>query len=260
MTNPFNTSPLPAYLYLTQSLAATLDKVRYVVDNRQGLTVIYGDVGTGKSTVLRYLFGEYAARDDANVGLLPTPQYKTDVGLLRAICGEFGLPRRRSMLDQEHEFRAFLMEGYSEGKNCVVFIDEAQIIQGKVLELVRLLLNLETDRAKLIQIVLCGQLELRDRLRDPSKKALRSRIFITSTLAPLSLDEAREMIAHRCKTAGERNPFPPETVEAIWGRSGGVPRDILKYCGMTWHIARQNALKLVPVEAVEMLEPDMETA
>lgn len=256
--NPFTTSPLPEGLHITESLAATLAKVRYVIDQRQGLTVVYGDTGTGKTSVLRYLADAYGSGGDTVAALLPTPQYKTDTAFLRAISAEFGLPVRRSMLDQEHQLRGFLVEHHRAGRNVVVFVDEAQILPGRVLELVRLLLNLETDRAKLIQIVLAGQLELRDRIRDPTKKALRSRIFITSTLDPLTLDEARGMIARRCEVAAVANPFPPETVEAIWAEARGIPREVLKLCGLTLDRARASGLAAVPVEAVALVAPDME--
>ncbi len=256
--NPFTTSPLQSGLYVTESLAAILAKIRYVLDARQGLTVVYGEVGLGKTSLLRHLNDEYAARDDCETAIIPTPAFKTDTALLRAVCAEFGLPIRRSMLDQESELRSFLVGHYAEGRNCVLFLDEAQIMPGRVLELIRLLLNLDMDKHKLLQIVLAGQLELRDRLRDPTKKALRSRIFITSTLDPLTLDETSAMIAHRCTHVGAKNPFPAETVEAIWARAGGVPRETLKLCGITWEISRQSGYKTVPVEAVEHIAPDIE--
>src|SRR5258708_2554583 len=107
--NPFTTSPNPSFLYLTDSLHETLDKTRYVLDERQGLTVIYGEVGHGKSTVLRHLYGEYAARGDCAVALLPTPDYDTGLALLKAICGEFGVQRKRAKLDQQAEFQRFLL-------------------------------------------------------------------------------------------------------------------------------------------------------
>jgi type II secretory pathway predicted ATPase ExeA len=258
MRNPFSISPDPQFLYLTQSLRAILDKVRFVLDERQGLTVIYGEVGHGKSTVLRHLYSEYAAREDCRVAFLPNPNYNTDLALLKAICGEFDLPRRRSMLDQEHELRAFLLEAFGDDKNCVVFIDESQRLTGKVLEIIRTLLNFETDSAKLIQIVLTGQLELRDRLRDPSKKALRSRIFLSSTLDPLSLAETGEMIGFRCERAGVANPFGSEAIETVYLRSGGVPRQILKLCGSAWHIAKLNDLASVPVDLIDDVVPDTE--
>jgi general secretion pathway protein A len=258
MRNPFSISPDPQFLYLTQSLRAILDKVRFVLDERQGLTVIYGEVGHGKSTVLRYLYSEYASREDCVVAFLPSPNYNTDLALLKAICGEFDLPRRRSMLDQEHELRDFLLGLYTENRNCIVFIDESQRLTGKVLEVIRTLLNFETDAAKLINVVLTGQLELRDRLRDPSKKALRSRIFLSSTLDPMSLHETGQMIQFRCDRAGITSPFGQDTIEAVYVRSGGVPRQILKLCGAAWHLAKLNELSTVPPDLIDLVAVDTE--
>lgn len=256
--NPFKSSPDPKYLYLTSSLEEACEKTRYVIDEKLGLTLIYGEIGHGKSTLLRYLYGEYSARPDVEVALIPNPDYETGLALVKAICGEFGVARKRAKLDQQNELQAFLLDLYEQEKNCVVFIDEAQIIQGRVLELIRLLLNLDTDLHKLMQIVLAGQLELRDRLRDPTKKALRSRIFITSTLDPLNLEETLGLVEHRCKVAGKRNPFPPETIEAIWSQVGGIPREVLKFCGTTWDVSERSGYSEVPPEAVAHVAADIE--
>jgi type II secretory pathway predicted ATPase ExeA len=111
------------------------------------------------------------------------------------------------MGDQENELRAFLIQQFAEDRVCVVFVDEAQRLPGRQLELVRTLLNFETDDTKLIQIVLSGQLELRVKLMDASKKALRSRIFAPSLLAALTLQETRDMVAFRCTQARLTNPL-----------------------------------------------------
>src|SRR5215210_405839 len=212
---PFSISPNPLLLYLTPALQVTLEKVRFVVDSRQGLTAILGDVGLGKSTVIRYLFNEYDAREDAEATLIPSPNFPSEFAFLKKICADFGLPARRSMVDQENELRNFLVGLYAEDKVCVVFIDEAQRLPGRQLELVRTLLNFETDDTKLIQVVLSAQLELRQKLMDSTKKALRSRIFAPSMLAALSPTETAEMIGFRCKQAHVPNPFTTEAVQRI---------------------------------------------
>lgn len=238
-------------LYVTPSLAETMDKIRYVVDSRQGLTVIYGEVGHGKSSLLRYLYNEYDAREDVAATLITSPDAETELGLLKVICGEFEVPRKRTKIDQQSALRAFLIEQYTERRNVVVFIDEAQIIRGRVLELVRALLNFETDTEKLIQIVLCGQLELRDRLRDPSKRALRSRIILTSTLDPLSPAEMRAMLKYRAERGRVACPFDEPAFEFIYQHSLGVPREVLKLAGTSYHLARLNGLDQVPLALLE---------
>ncbi|MGH9941702.1 MAG: ExeA family protein [Pyrinomonadaceae bacterium] len=260
---PFSISPNPLLLYLTPALQVTLEKVRFVVDSRQGLTAILGDVGLGKSTVIRYLFNEYDSRDDIEATMIPSPNFPSEFAFLKKICADFGLPARRSMSDQENELRRFLVDLYTQDKICVVFIDEAQRLSGRQLELVRTLLNFETDDTKLIQIVLSAQLELRQKLMDTSKKALRSRIFAPSLLAPLSLNETQEMVDFRCERAGVPNAFAPDALEALYTRTGGVPREILKVAAVAWRFSGGNGNKITPdlieeasTEAVLIAEQD----
>jgi general secretion pathway protein A len=254
----FSVSPDPAYLYLTPNLEATLHKCRYTIDYRQGLTCILGDVGLGKSSIIRYLYNEYAERDDVEAVYIPSPNFATDFAFMKALCVELGLARRRSMLDQEGELRSHLTSVFDEDRNVVLFIDEAQRLTGKMLEIVRVLLNFETDDAKLIQIVLAAQLELRDRLKDDSKKALRSRIFAPSMLAPLTLDETAEMLDFRCELFGKRNPFGEEAVRALFERSGGVPRDGLKIAGIADNMRELHGADGVPVEGVHAAADEYE--
>ncbi len=234
---PFSTSPNPNLLYLTSALNVTLEKVRFVVDERQGLTAILGDVGLGKSTIVRYLFNEYDSRSDTEATMIASPNFPSEFSFLKKICADFGLPPRRSMVDQENTLRNFLIELYTQDKVCVVFIDEAQRLPGRQLELVRTLLNFETDDAKLIQVVLSGQLELRTKLMDASKKAIRSRIFAPSHLAPLSLGETNEMLDFRCAAANVPNPFDGDAVQALYTLTGGVPREALKIAAVAWRFS-----------------------
>jgi general secretion pathway protein A len=244
--DPFTISPNPLLLHLTSALQVTLEKVRYVLDSRQGLTAILGDVGLGKSTVIRYLFNEYDSREDVATTLIPSPNFPSEFAFLKKICADFNLPARRSMTDQENELRNFLISLYAQDKSCVVFIDEAQRLPGRQLELVRTLLNFETDDTKLIQVVLSAQLELRDKLMDKSKKALRSRIFAPSMLAPLSLQETEAMVNFRCKQAGMSNTFTKDAIEALYGLTGGVPREILKVAAVAWKFSESDGHRITP--------------
>jgi general secretion pathway protein A len=243
---PFSISPNPFLLYLTPALQVTLEKVRFVVDSRQGLTAILGDVGLGKSTVIRYLFNEYDAREDVAATLIPSPNFPSEFAFLKKICADFELPARRSMVDQENELRRFLLDVYARDRLCVVFIDEAQRLTGRQLELVRTLLNFETDETKLIQVVLAAQLELKQKLADSSKKALRSRIFAPSLLAPLSLNETQEMVNFRCQQAGAKNTFTPETIETLYTLTGGIPREILKIAAVAWRFSEADGNNITP--------------
>jgi len=250
---PFSLTPDPALLYATPAIKTVMFKARYVVEQRQGLTCILGDFGLGKSSVLRSLHAQIAASGEFKTAFLPSPGYPSDFALLKAICGEFGLPPRRSMLNQETELRKFLVDLYRENKTAVVFIDEAQRLPGKQMELIRTLNNFETDKVKLIQIILAAQLELQNKLRDPSKRAIRSRIFLPSLLSALSLPEARDMLAYRCEQSFVPNPFSDETIKAIYDISQGVPREILKISAAAYALMKMRGEKSVPAEAIPVI-------
>lgn len=250
-TQPFSISPNPLLLYLTPSLRATLEKVRFVVDSKQGLTSILGDVGLGKSSILRYLFNEYDSRPDAVATMIASPNFPSEFAFLKKICADFGLPARRSMGDQENELRTFLIQQFADDRVCVVFVDEAQRLPGRQLELVRTLLNFETDDTKLIQIVLSGQLELRVKLMDASKKALRSRIFAPSLLAALTLQETSDMVAFRCTQARLANPFDDAALETLYTLTGGVPREVLKVAAVAWRFSQSDGKTKVSSEMIE---------
>ena len=249
-TTPFSTSPNPTLLYQTAQIRATLAKIRFVVDYRQGLTALLGDVGMGKSTLLRLLHLEYELREDSRAILIPTPNYPSDFALLKGICREFGAAPKRSMTEQQDELTAFLFGCLERGTNTVVFIDEAQKLTTKMLELVRTLLNLETNDMKLIQIVLAGQLELRDRLNDPRQRAIRRRVLTPSLMDPLSPDETAEMIAFRCRTANVPNLFTADALTALYAETGGVPSLVLQVCMCAWEAAL--ALDLRTIGAAEI--------
>ena len=250
---PFLISPDPSMLYMTPTLKTTLYKVDFVVENRQGLTLIMGDAGLGKSSVLRLLLSRYSAREETVVTqLIPTPAFSSDFMFLKAICAEFDIPGRRSMLAQLNEFRDYLIDLHSKGKTALLLIDEAQKLPGKQLEMIRTLLNFETSKEKLIQIVLAAQLELRDKLRDKTKKALRSRVFAPSLLASMSVGETKDMIAYRCEQAEIRNPFTDEAIELIYTRTGGVPRQVLQVCALSYDMGQRAGVDKLPMEIVEM--------
>jgi general secretion pathway protein A len=237
---------------MTDALHVVCEKIRFTLDERQGLSVVYGEVGTGKSTLMRHMVGEYSAREDCTTIPLYSPKQSTELGLLKAICGEFDLALKHSRIAQESELREFLIAEYRAGRNCCVFVDEAQLLKGEVLELVRTLLNFETDSAKLINLILFGQLELRDRLKDRSKKALRSRIFLYSVLEPLTVEDTEKMIRYRLERARVKLEFEPEAVRLVFQRSKGIPRAAMRLCGAAFLLARGNGVTAIDAEMVGM--------
>lgn len=253
----FSISPNPRYFCITASIEAAIQKTKYVIRTRQGLTTIIGDVGLGKTSLLRLLYNEYADDPNYEVAFIVNPKQTSETAFLKAICTEFGIKTRRSQRETEYELREYLFKAYQDGKNVVLFIDEAQQLKGPMFELVRQVLNFETDETKLITIVMAGQIELRYKLADPSKRALVSRIAVTSTLDSLSLEEIKGMVDFRCHVAGIENPFEPAAIEAIYKASKGVPREAIKICGMSVQYAALNNLNKIPAELVELSFEDI---
>src|SRR5262245_40020416 len=158
--------------------------------------------------------------------------------LLR-ICRDFGQDPKRSTPAQREALEAWLVEQYQANKTVVVFVDEAQRLSTDQLELVRTLLNFETAHHKLLQLVLAGQLDLRDRILAKRNKALRSRIYSPCMMVPLSRLETDAMIAFRCERAGVSNPFQPDAIDALYELSGGVPRQALLLAGHAANFAQR---------------------
>ncbi len=257
-TTPFSISPNPNSLYVTPSLKGVLAKARFTINKRQGLTcAALGDVGMGKSTVLRYLYGEYAAKDDYTTTLIPTPKFPTLFGMLKYICSDFEIEPKRSFVAQQDALQEFLLESYGNGKNVVLFIDEAQLLDNQQLELIRGFLNFETNEHKLIQIVLAGQLELRDKLNTEKNKALYSRISTYSMLDPLTPEETKAMIEHRCGYAGISNPFSDEAMETVYIKSKGIPRNILKLCALAYEMMEMAGEEAITPDYIEDSAPEV---
>jgi general secretion pathway protein A len=253
----FSISPNPRFFYITPSVQAAIAKTQYVVRARQGLTTIIGDVGLGKTSLLRLLYNEYEDSPDHTSAYIVNPKQTSETAFLKAICTEFEVKTKRSQRETELELRAFLIEQYRAGKNVVLFIDEAQQLKGPMFEQIRQILNFETDETKLINIVMAGQVELRYKLADRSKRALVSRIAVSSTLDALTLEETAGMIDFRCTVAGVKNPFESEAVNAIYLWSKGVPREAIKLCAMSVQYAALNSLKSIPVDLVEVAAGDI---
>jgi general secretion pathway protein A len=253
----FSISPNPRFFYVTPSVQAAIAKTQYVIRARQGLTTIIGDVGLGKTSLLRLLYNEYDDGPEFTAAFIVNPKQTSETAFLKAVCTEFGVKTKRSQRETEYELRGFLIDQFREGKNVVLFIDEAQQLKGPMFEQVRQILNFETDEQKLINIVMAGQVELRYKLADRSKRALVSRIAVSSTLDALTLEETAGMIDFRCTVAGVGNPFDAEAIGAVYQWSKGVPREAIKLCAMSVQYASLNGLKQIPADLVELAANDI---
>jgi len=253
----FSISPNPRFFYITPNAQAAILKTKYVLEHRQGLTTIIGDVGTGKTSLLRLLYNEYSDNPNYTAAFLVNPKQSTETAFLKAVCTEFEVPTRRSQLETELELRNFLVSEAMEGRTVILFIDEAQQLRGAMFEQIRQILNYESDDTKLLNIVMAGQIELRYKLADPSKRALVSRIAATSNLDTLTLEDISELINFRCNIAQVKNPFEPAAVEAVFKYSKGIPREAIKLCAMSVQYGKLNDLESIPAGIVEIAKDDM---
>jgi general secretion pathway protein A len=222
---PFSLSPDPRFFFLSTQHKTALAKITYTAETRQGLSVVYGDVGVGKTTIARRIYQIYNDNPGFEAAYLPMPIFPSEFQFLKAICGEFNLPPKRSKYTQIEWLNTHLIDVWKQGKNAVLIIDEAQALVGQQFELIRQLLNFESNSQKLIQVILIGQNELRNKLR--LKKALRSRIATRSAIEPLDLQDTRDMINFRVMVAGRTEPlFTDDAIEEIYDYSHGMPRDV----------------------------------
>jgi len=227
---PFSLTPDPKFFYLSQSHREALDHLVYGIQQREGFIVITGDVGTGKTTLCRALLGRL---DDRTRTALVFNPILSEEELLRSILQDFGLrgvgATKKELIDELNEF---LIQLLTEGKNAVLIIDEAQDLSPQVLEQIRLLSNLETEKEKLIQIILVGQLGLLDLLGAQALKQLNQRVSVRFKIRPLSSHETNQYIFHRLLVAGSTGEaiFSPAALRAIYRYSQGVPRLINLAC------------------------------
>ncbi|RLA45482.1 MAG: hypothetical protein DRR06_07225 [Gammaproteobacteria bacterium] len=229
---PFSISPDPRYLYLTAGHREALAHLLYGVTGSGGFVLLTGEIGAGKTTVCRCLLEQLP--EDVDVALVLNP--KLDVlEFLQSICDELQivLPEGLSvslklLVDNIYQY---LLVAHARGRNTVLIVDEAQHLGPDVVEQLRLLTNLETNKKKLLQIILIGQPELRDLLDSPALRQMAQRITARFHLNLLSLQETRGYIRHRLKVAGsEQELFSRKSVKYIWKKSAGVPRLINGIC------------------------------
>lgn len=250
---PFSCSPDPTVLLFTASIRAVEYKTRYTIEHRQGLAAILGDPGLGKSTILRHFHAKYAATPNCLSLLIPTPSFSSPFALLKTIATSFGCPGKRSMLEQQPAFEDWLTERYSESRNVIVLIDEAQRLPPDQLEVIRTLLNFESDREKLIQIVLAGNLDLRDKLLQKRHKPLLSRVFAPSMLTAMTPEEMAEMLRVRCGREAIPFPFHQDALKALYDYSSGIPRIVLKVAEFAYAQMRDLSLESITAPIVEAI-------
>jgi len=221
---PFSITPDPRYLYMSQRHADGLAHLIYGISQSGGFIQLTGEVGTGKTTLVRSLFEQLP--NEADLAVILNPELTTQ-DFLVAICEELNLesPTHCSPKVLVDQINKYLLEAHARGRRTVLIVDEAQNLGTDVLEQVRLLTNLETPQQKLLQIILIGQPELREILSREDMRQLAQRVTGRYHLEPLGFEDTSKYINHRMKVAGASDGiFLPAAIREIYRSSKGVPR------------------------------------
>jgi len=229
---PFAVPPDPEFLYLSDKHKKALSNLEYSILNKASFAVITGEIGSGKTTLVRELMNKLG--DDVKVGLASNVNISSFEELMQWILYAFELEYvGKKKVELFDVFTDFVINTYAENKRTVLIIDEAQNLSAEILEQLRMLLNINVDKHHVLQLILVGQPNLWGVLRKPELLQFVQRIEIDYFLDSLSKDETKLYIQHRLKVAGGRaDLFTPNTFDLIWKSTGGVPRLINILCGL----------------------------
>ena len=255
---PFSLTPDPKYLYRSESHAQAFELLQYGIRRREGFVVVTGDIGTGKTTLCRAVLDQLDRKVFTALVLNP---FIAEDDLLRLILQDFGVVSRDeikrgrlagvSRQELIETLNDFLLSLLPLRATALLIIDEAQNLPRPVLEHIRMLSNLETDKEKLLQIILVGQLNLKDVLRTPELRQLDQRVSIRYDLKPLNGEETAAYVAHRLTVAGGGSvvTFTPKALQAVHRITTGIPRLINLVC--------DRALLAAYSERAQRITPDM---
>ncbi len=230
---PFSTSPDPAFFYRSKEHEECLQRLEISIRLRRGLNVVLGDVGTGKTTLSRTLLQSIGTDDSFVIQIVLDPSFRSEFQMLTSLLAMYEIaPDGRSTLAYKDALRDFLYEkGVNEDKTIVLLIDEGQKLTPTYIELLRNLLNFETNEYKLLQLIIVGQMELLPRIR--RIRSFRDRIAMSYVLNPLNRTDTRNMILYRLQVAGYTQPdtlFTEGAFEEIYRWTQGYPRQVTTLC------------------------------
>jgi len=228
---PFNITPDSRFFYPSQKHTEALDRLLYAVIERRGFVVITGEIGAGKTTICRTLLNKLDS--STNVAMITNTNLNAKE-LIIAILEDLQVPYKPgTKVKLINQLNDYLIEQLNKDNNIVLIVDEAQNLRPMVLEEIRMLSNLETEKEKLIQIILLGQPQLKEKLRMKGLEQFKQRIAIHYHLSFLSLEETKGYVNHRINVAsinGKRNVFTNDALETIYSLSRGIPRIINLIC------------------------------
>ncbi len=252
---PFNLAPDPDFLYLSRQHKNALSSLDFGLMDESGLILFTGDIGTGKTTIIRHLLRRIV--DDFNIAVVFNTNITSDQ-LLELILDEFGInPETNSKTRAIKALTSYLIEVRSQGKRPLLIIDEGQSLSFDALEEVRLLSNLQEDNRALLQIMLVGQPELKSKLKTPAMESMTQRIAVNYHLKPFNREETGQYISHRIKTAGgQPDLFSVGAVNMIHQMTGGIPRAINILCHAALVYGFADEIPLIGTKILEEIKED----
>ena len=254
---PFSTSPDPAFFFLSKEHKAAFCRLQVAVSLRRGMSVVIGDVGAGKTTLSRKLAQVLSDDEGISFHMVLNPYFKSEIQFLSRLAALFhiSLPSQASELDHMEAVERFLFKtGVEDNKTVVLLIDEAQILPDFVFEILRILLNYETNEYKILQLVLMGQMELLPRLSRMTN--FWDRIALKYVLNPLGEEEVRELLDYRLRQAGYTGLTPlftNESIRLMWNHTQGHPRRLIMMCHNCLEYLIMHDLRIVDERVVQAL-------
>ena len=255
---PFGASPDPRFLCMMPQIREALACLQYGIATRKGFVVMTGEVGTGKTTLLKTVLSTFS-KDRVSSAFVFNPRLDV-LDFLEFVLTDFGIPpKTRTKSGMLLQLNRWLIERFRNRGLCVIVVDEAQNLSWELLEEIRLLTNLETSSEKLLQIVLSGQPELEEKLRNPSVRQLRQRISIWCRTQALTSEQTQFYVNERLRIAGAQEPaLTPEAIQLIHHYSSGIPRVINLICEHAMISSYVEQIKPVPERIIESVSIELD--
>lgn len=247
--DPFKLSADPRYLYLGSEHLAVYRQAQGVISRRRGLALIMGEMGMGKSSLARRLYDVYASETGAvSICYIHTAAFKSAMDAARQISLALGGPPQRSFQRQMESLEQMMAAAYTAGRNVVILLDDAQMMELEALEVIHRLYNFDYD-AKVVQILAFGQSEMAPLFE--TNKPVNKRVFVRLALPPLTLASALQMVLFRLRVAGRNDPLIDDNAfELLYEKSQGVPREIIRLCALSTDYLLQSDDTMINLEIV----------
>jgi general secretion pathway protein A len=236
--DPFKLSADPRYLYLGPEHLAVYRQAQGVISRRRGLALIIGDMGMGKSSLARRLYDVYASEENMAICYIHTAAFRSAMDAARQVSSALGVPPQRSFQRQMEGLEQMMANAYTTGRNVIIILDDAQLMESEALEVLHRLYNFDYD-AKVVQILSFGQREMTALFE--INRAVNARVFVRLVLPPLTLSSALQMVMFRLRVAGRNDPLiNDDAFELLYEKSQGVPREIIRLCALATDMLLQS--------------------